>query len=345
VTASVVAVDELREDTVEWDTFVRTCADGTPFHLTAWKRAVEVAFGHRAFYLIARRAGILEGVLPLFEVRGLSGRRALVSTAYAVYGGICATTPEARFALLEAAAALGRRRRVDHVELRHVRDQGLPLPTKNLYVAFAREISSRDEDNLAAIPRKQRRMVRQAEKHGLSVEMGQHLLDDVYDVYAESLRNLGTPVVPRRLFHALSGAFGKECHILAVRHEGRVVAGVLTLLYEDRVLPYYGGARREAFQYAVNDFMYWGLVCFAAAGGYRVFDFGRSRQGSGSYDFKRHWGFEPRPLPYQYVLLRSDSLPDANPSNPRYRAMIRAWQRLPLGVANRVGPVIARYLP
>ena len=345
VSAARVRVDELRDETVEWDSFVRTCTDGTPFHLTAWKRAIEMTFPQRPCYLMARRAGVIEGVLPLFEGRGLSGRRALISTAYAVYGGICATSQEARLALLEAAGALARRRRVAHVELRHRRDQGLALPTKSLYVAFAREISSSDEENLAAIPRKQRRMVRQGEKHGLTAEMGQHLLDDVYDVYAESLRNLGTPVFPRRFFHALAAAFGKDCHVLAVRHEGRVIAGVLTLLHEDQVLPYYGGARREGFAYAVNDFMYWELMRYAAAAGYRVFDFGRSRVGTGSYEFKRHWGFEPRPLPYQYVLISTGSLPNVNPSNPRFNAVIRTWKRLPLGVANRVGPLLARYLP
>ena len=335
---------ELGSDGVEWDAFVRTCADGTPFHLTAWRDAVTETFGHRAFYLVARRGGVIEGVLPLFEVRGLLGGRSLVSVAYAVYGGICASTQEARFELLAAAGALARRRRVAHVELRHVRDHGLALPTKALYVAFSREISPRDEDNLEAIPRKQRRMVRQGGKHGLTAEMGIQHLDAVYDVYAESVRNLGSPVFPRRLFHALAGAFGKDCHVLAVCREGRVVAGVLTLLYEDRVLPYYGGARREALPYAVNDFMYWELMRFAAAAGYRVFDFGRSRVGTGAYDFKRHWGFEPKPLPYQYVLTQGGSLPDLNPSNPRLKRVISTWQRLPLAVTNRVGPVLTRYL-
>lgn len=338
-------IAELGGDRVEWDAFVRTAPDGTPFHLTAWRDAVVAAFGHTPRYLVARRAGAIEGVLPMFEVRGLLGRRALVSTAYAVYGGLCATTPEARLELVAAAGALARRSRVSHVELRHVRDQGQALPTKELYVAFSREISPRDEDNLEAIPRKQRRMVRQGAKHGLTAETGVRHLDDVYDVYAESVRNLGTPVFPRRLFHALAESYGKDCHVLAVFHERRVVAGVLTLLFEDRVLPYYGGARREAFAYSVNDFMYWELMRFAAAAGYRVFDFGRSRVGTGSYDFKRHWGFEPKPLPYQYILIGTDELPDVNPSNPRFRRVIDTWKKLPLPITNRVGPWLTRYLP
>lgn len=338
-------ITEFRSETVEWDAFVRSSFEGTPFHLTAWRQAVEDAFGHRPYYLMAKRAGAIEGVLPLFEVPGLFGRRSLISVPYGVYGGICAATREARLALLEAAEMLARRRGADYVELRNFRDQGLALPTKELYVTFYQEISSDDEENLKAIPRKQRRMVRQGAKHGLRAEIGQNHLDEVYEIYAHSVRNLGSPVFPRTLFRAILKAFGKECQILTVRHEGRIVAGVLTLFYEDRVLPYYGGALREAFRYAVNDFMYWELMRHVAGAGYRVFDFGRSRVGTGSYDFKRHWGFEPRPLPYQYILVRARSLPKLNPSNPKFRWAIQAWKRLPLGVTNRVGPWLTRYLP
>ena len=337
-------VTELRTGTFEWDEFVRASGEGTPFHLTAWKRAVEEAFGHRPHYLMARRAGAIEAVLPLFEVPGLFGGRTLVSVPYGVYGGICAQSQEARLALLGAAGALARRRRVGHLELRNLHDQGLALPTKELYVTFAREIAATEEENLEVIPRKQRRMVRQGLKHGLRVEIGQDHLDACYDIYAHSVRNLGSPVFPRALFHAIAAAFEKDCRIVSVWREGQMLAGVLTLFHQDRVLPYYGGALREALPYAVNDFMYWELMRYAAAEGYRVFDFGRSRVGTGSYDFKRHWGFEPRPLPYQYLLVRARSLPDVNPSNPRFRWAIKAWQRLPLGFTKMVGPWLTRYL-
>ncbi len=338
-------ISELGTETVEWDAFVRAAADGTPFHLTAWKRAVEESFGHRAHYLMATRGWGIEGVLPLFEVQGLLGGRALISVPYGVYGGLCATSPAARSALLEAAEVLGRTLNAAYVELRHRQDQGLDLPTKSLYVTFSRPISADEEENARAIPRKQRRMTRQGAKHGLRAEIGQDHLDGFYDIYARSVRQLGSPVFPRRLFRALLEAFDKDCQLLTVWHEGRMVAGVLTLFYEDQVLPYYGGALREAFPYAVNDFMYWELMCYAARCGSRVFDFGRSRVGTGSYEFKRHWGFEPVPLPYQYLLLRGGTLPNLSPSNPRFRLAVAIWKRLPLAVTNTLGPALTRYLP
>lgn len=338
-------ITELRGETVEWDGFVRASADGTPFHLTAWRRAVEESFGHRPYYLMAKRGESIEGVLPLFEVQGLLGGRALVSVPYGVYGGVCATSEAARRALLEAAAAVGRERGAAYVELRHRRAQGLDLPTKALYVTFSRPISANEEENTLAIPRKQRRMTRQGAKHGLRVEIGREHLDGFYALYAQSVRNLGSPVFPRRLFRAILDAFDKESELLTVWHGERMVAGVLTLFYEDQVLPYYGGSLREALPYAVNDFMYWELMCYAARTGYRVFDFGRSREGTGSYDFKRHWGFEPVPLPYQYLLLRGQALPDLSPSNPRFRLAVEVWKRLPLRLTTALGPVVTRYLP
>ena len=338
-------ITELRTDAVEWDAFVRGSGEGSPFHLTAWKRAVERTFGMRAHYLMAREGRRVQGVLPLFEVRELFGRRALISVPYAVYGGICATSDAARAALVDAATTLGRKRGAAYVELRQRRDLQLGLTVKQRYVTFARSISKDEEENALAIPRKQRRMTRQGGKNGLRVAIDPAHLDRVYDIYAHSVHHLGSPVFPRRLFHALADAFEEDCQVLAVYHDERIVAGVLSLFYEDQVLPYYGGALREAFAYAVNDFMYWELMCHAAKAGIRVFDFGRSREGTGSYDFKRHWGFEPVPLPYQYVLLNGHALPDVSPSNPKLRLATDLWKRLPLNVANRLGPLITRYLP
>ena len=340
-----VQVRPLTTETVEWDAFVRGVPTGSPFHLVAWKRAVEAAYGHRAHYLMAVAGDRIEGVLPLFEVRGLLGGRALVSVPYAVYGGICATGPAAADALLRAATDLARRIGARYVELRHRATQALDLPTKALYVTFARPIFETDEENLAAIPRKQRRMTRQGVKHGLRAELGREHLEAFWRVYAHSVHALGSPVFHPRLFAAIGAEFGKDAELLTIWKDDRMVAGVLTLLHEDCVLPYYGGALHEALPYAVNDFMYWELMSHVARRGYRTFDFGRSREGTGAYHFKRHWGFEPTPLPYQYVLLDGAAMPNLSPSNPKMRLAVDAWKRLPFGVTTRLGPMLTRFLP
>jgi len=340
-----VDIRRLTTETVDWDAFVRSTPGGSPFHLLAWKRAVETAFRHRAHYLMAVHGGGLEGVLPLFEVRGLLGGRGLVSVPYGVYGGVCATSAAAREALVGASRQLARRVKADYVELRHRSGQEADLPTKSLYVTFSRPIESSEEANLNAIPRKQRRMTRQGLKHGLRPEFGLQHLDRFYDIYAHSVHSLGSPVFPRRLFHAIGQEFGKDCELLTIWKDSVPVSGVLTLLFEDQVLPYYGGARQEALAFAVNDFMYWELLCHAAKAGYRTFDFGRSREGTGAYNFKRHWGFEPVALPYQYVLLDGSQMPNLSPSNPRMHFAVEAWKRMPLPLTKVVGPFLTRYLP
>jgi FemAB-related protein (PEP-CTERM system-associated) len=338
-------VRALTTETLEWDAFVRSAPSGSPFHLLAWKRAIEATFGHRPHYLLAVRRQGVEGVLPLFEVRGLLGGRGLISVPYGVYGGVCAASPEARASLVEAAAGLARRIGARYVELRHRAGQEMDLPTKSLYVTFSRPISASEEENLNAIPRKQRRMTRQGARFGLRPEFGLQHLDGFYDVYAASVHSLGSPVFPRRLFRAIALEFGKDCELLTIWKDDRMVAGALTLFYEDQALPYYGGALREAFPYAVTDFMYWQLLCHVARAGYRVFDFGRSREGTGPYQFKRHWGFEPRSLPYQYLLLDGAAMPNLSPSNPRMEMAVAAWKRLPLPLTKVLGPLLTKYLP
>lgn len=338
-------VRPLTTETVDWDAFVRSTPGGSPFHLLAWKRVVERTFGHRAHYLMALRGGAVEGVLPLFEVSGLLGGRGLVSVPYGVYGGVCAASPGAGPALVQAARELARQTGASYVELRHRVGQEMDLPTKALYVTFSRPISSSEERNLDDIPRKQRRMTRQGLKHGLRPEFGLHHLDRFWSIYAHSVHALGSPVFPRRLFRNIAQEFGKECELLTIWKDDAPVSGVLTLFFEDQVLPYYGGALRDALPLAVNDFMYWELLCHAAKAGYRTFDFGRSREGTGAYHFKRHWGFEPVPLPYQYILLDGSHMPDVSPSNPRVRLAVQVWKRLPLPLTKVIGPRLTKYLP
>ena len=165
-----------------------------------------------------------------------------------------------------------------------------------------------------------------------------------FSIYAESVRTLGTPVFSKRLFHTLRHTFGDDCRMLMVTKEGRDVAAVMSFYFRGEVLPYYGGGISEARGMRANDFMYWELMRRATAEGIRFFDYGRSKIGSGSYSFKKNWGFEPLPVPYHYHLIRSKSMPEINPNNPKYKMAIDTWKRLPLPVANTLGPMLSRTL-
>lgn len=328
-----------------WDRFVRSSPDGTVFHLSAWKRVVERAYRLTPHYLIASESNELRAVLPLFELKGLLSGHVLVSVMYGVYGGLCGADARARQALLEEARKLAIRLGVRYVELRHLHEPVPDLPTKSLYSAFAKPLDPDPEVNLAAIPRKQRRMVRQGIKNGLEARRGWEYLDQFYEVFVVNKRRLGSPAFPRQVFEAVRDYFDKDAELLTVWHEDRLVAGVISFFYEDRVMPFYGAALPEAFRLAANDFMYWELMRQACLDGYRVFDFGRSREGTGPYDFKRHWGFEPKPLSYQYVMVNGGEIPNISPGNSRLHLFIETWKRLPLPVTKWIGPALTRWLP
>ena len=326
-----------------WDSFVEAQPEATFFHKSGWREVIENALGHAAYFLYAEQNGEILGVLPLGHVKSLLFGNALVSTPFCVYGGVVSANEQARIALEAYACDLARELRVDHLELRNKLPGTSGRPVKNLYVTFRKNLDPDAERNLLKIPRKQRAMVRKGISAGLTsvVDVG---INRFYDAYAESVRNLGTPVFGKKLFQVLRDVFGQDCEILSVEHEGRVVSSVMSFYFRDEVLPYYGGGTTEARDLYANDFMYWEVMRRAVGRSVRVFDYGRSKVGTGSYRFKTHWGFEPTPLHYEYELIGTDHMPDVNPLNPKYQLFIAAWKRLPLPVSKLVGPFLAKNL-
>lgn len=339
-----VQIRELTEaDYQKWDAYVLQAEHATFFHRAAWKTVLESAFGHAATFLYAERDGRIEGILPLAQIKSLLFGNALISLPFCVYGGIVASSDEATAALRQAACELATKLRVDALELRNAQSSGTGWPQKDLYVTFRKEIDPDPDANLQAIPRKQRAMVRKGIKAGLVSEEDAGW-ERLYRVYSESVRNLGTPVFPARYFRILREVFGDDCRVLMVTHEGRDVAGVMSFYFRDEVLPYYGGSVAMARSLKGNDFMYWELMRRSAEEKIRIFDYGRSKKGTGSYSFKKNWGFVPEPLHYEYFLVKAEAVPEVNPMNPKYQLFIKAWKKLPLPVANLIGPYLARSL-
>jgi FemAB-related protein (PEP-CTERM system-associated) len=328
--------------------FVHDHPDGTPFHLPAWSSAVARGCGQKAHYLVAERAtGELAGVLPLTEVRSHLFGRVLVSAGFGVGGGILAEGNAAIAPLAGAAWELAAKLGCPTMEVR-----GGPRPgaewaeDSTTYLGFARGLAADDEAELLQIPRKQRAEVRKALDLDLQVAIGCNAEDAAthYAVYAESVRNLGTPVFPRNLFSEVLREFGKSADVLIVRHRGVAVSSVLSLYWKGTVFPYWGGGTRAARALRANDRMYFALMLHARERGCSRFDFGRSKTGTGAAAFKKNWGFEPRPLTYWDRAAEGAKPRDANPLNPKYRLQVQVWSKLPLWIANRAGPLIAKGL-
>ena len=327
-----------------WDAFVMTSPRATFFHRAGWLKLIEQIFGHRGYFLYAQRDGVIEGVLPLAQVKSVLFGHALTGLPFAVYGGVAAASEEAATALELEAQTIAKQLGAEHLELRNTVARHVDWPKQDLYVTFRKEILAEEEANMLAIPRKARAMVRKGIKNGLVSQIDPDV-NRFFALYADNTHRHGTPAMPKRYFAALLTEFGADAEVMTVSApDGRPLSSVLSFYFRDEVLPYYAGDDESARDLAANDFKYWELMRRACARGLKLFDYGRSKQGTGSYAFKKNWGFEPTPLHYEYCLYKRDAVPQNNPNNAKYQLLIKAWRRLPIGVANWLGPFIVRSL-
>ena len=330
--------------TAEWDKFVAGCGEATFFHRAGWQRVIAESFGHQTHYLYAERNGEISGVLPLVHIASHLFGNSLVSNAFGVYGGPAALDAATRAVLDERAIALMRGLGADCLEYRQLVRRHLDWPCRdNLYATFRRVIDPDPDANLKAIPRKQRAVIRQSLSRRLTI-VEDRGIERFFVLYALSVRNLGTPVFAKRYFANLKREFGSDCEVLIAEHDGAPVCAVMSFYFRDEVLPYYAGAGPAARPLGAYDFIYWHILHRAAQRGIRIFDFGRSKLGTGAFAFKKNWGFTPQPIFHEYQLKPGQAIPDINPLNPKYRLFIAAWKRLPLPIANSLGPLIARDL-
>ena len=341
-----LSVEAYAGQRAEWDDFVRRTPGGTFFHLIGWKDVLERTFSFRSHYLLARRAGRLVGVLPLFELQAPLLERRLLSVPFAVDGGVCSADETAGHALDAAAIALAERRGARSVELR----DGLEVPgfrtRQGLYSRFRRPLYDDDAANLAAIPPKRRYMIRLGQRHGLVTRTTADDLPAFHDLYARTARRFGTPVFPLAFFRAILERLAADTRLVTVLHGGLPVASCLLFFFGDAVCPYYAGSRRDHFRYAVNDFLYWEVMRVGRQRGARVFDFGRSKQGTGAYEFKRLWGFAPEPMRYRVYAHGGDTVTDRSSNDAGLAWAQSIWRRLPLPLTKLLGPpLVARYGP
>lgn len=334
----------VERDAPTWDNFVLTTDGGTFFHRAGWKTVFESVFNLRTHFLLAERNGEITGVLPLVHQRSLLFGNALIAAPFCVQGGPLTRDAQSEAALDAEAIALMGRNGASYIEFRS-RKASRPdwIMREDLYATFNKCISRSEEENLLAIPRKQRAVVRKALGSTLTSTIDQ-CVDRFYRVYAESVRNLGTPVFPKRYFSVLRQVFGKDCDIVVILDDGKPVSAVMNFYFKDTVMPYYGGGTQSARRTGANDLLYWEVMRRAAERGFTEFDFGRSKAGSGAFAFKKNWGFEPDWLQYEYWLKPGTKLPAKNPANPKYAFFIAAWKYLPLPIANLLGPLLVRNL-
>ncbi|MFT3804581.1 MAG: FemAB family PEP-CTERM system-associated protein [Burkholderiaceae bacterium] len=330
-------------DEQRWRDYVALHPQASVFHDWSWRGILGATFGYPMHFLYAQRNGAVTGVLPLAEVRTMLFGSSLVSLPFCSWAGSLASDDDSLKALDKAAGDLADRLRVDNLQIRTIGAANRGWPTQDLYVMFRRTLSVDHTENMNAIPRKQRAMVRKGIKNELRSE--DDSLSEFYKLYSDNVHRHGTPPVPLRFFEAMQQAFGDRCRILSVRAKtGERLTGVLSLCHRDEILPFYAGDTPQARTLAANDFKYWEVMRRATDEGFRVFNYGRSKRGSGSFAFKANWGFEPTPLAYEFRLKDGSSMPQNNPTNPKYRLLIETWRRMPRWAVNTIGPRLVRGL-
>ena len=329
-------------DRADWDAYVERSPDAAGYHEWAWRAVFERAFGHRCRYLVARQGSVV-GVLPVVEIRSALFGRSLTSLPFVNFGGVLADTDEIARSLVDEAGRLARRNGCKHVELRHIGRRFNDLPCRQHKVTMRLPLQTGMWDH---IDRKARNQVRKAEKSGLTVMRGgAELLGDFYTVFARNMRDLGTPVYSPRLFEEVTRAFPDRARVIVVKLKDAPVAAGFTYRTRNLIEIPWASSIRDFNSLCPNHLLYWHAIETAVAEGVETFDFGRSTPGEGTFKFKEQWGAQPVPLHWEYLLPDGASLPDQSPKNPKFRLMIATWQRLPLWLANTVGPRIVRQIP
>ena len=346
----------------EWESYLQQrCVDHHCFSWL-WHDIWQDVFSLRSYYLLAYQNSSAQtedqtnqvvGILPLVHMKSLLFGSALISVPYLNGGGILADTAEAHTALLDHARALGSKLDVKYIELRHrapLLDRAGSLAVRSHKVSMLLDLPPSPEDLFHAFPPKLRSQIRRPGKSGIYAEVcsgaeeHSHALTAFYSVFAAHMRDLGTPVYPKKLFSSAVSRFAKRCHIITVWRDKRPVAAGITIGQGTSTEILWAASLRRYNRESPNMLLYWEAIKSSALNGYTVFDFGRSSYDTGTHHFKEQWGGKTLPLHWYYHLFKGE-LPDVSPDNPRYSFFVSCWKHFPLALTNRLGPFITRSLP
>jgi len=328
-----------------WDDFVHRSANAGHCHFSGWRQVIERAYDHRSFYLQAHEDGETKGILPLILIRSALFGRSLVSLPFLDDGGICSKDDETRDRLYHEAVQLFEECKADCLDLRHRQASGLDLPFYGSKVTLTLKLENNPDRMWKSFDAKLRNQIRKAIKSGIIASWtGKEGLSDFYDIFAINMRDLGSPVHDRKFFAAILDEFPNTARLILISKGNQTIGGGLCLLFKDTLLMPWASSNREYFSLCPNIFLYWEVIRWGCENGYRLFDFGRSSRGSGTYRFKKQWGANEEPLHWQCLNRNSRSTATVRADDPQYRWAVQTWKRFPLAITNFIGPLLRRQL-
>jgi len=330
-----------------WNDFIAMRDDGSFHQLIAWKDIIEGTFQFKSYSFMAIDAqGSIRGVLPLFLVKNLLRRRYLISIPFVNYAGICALDPSAEKALVDKAVEMSAALDVQYVQIKQLSRQFDSLQaTDNLVTMMLRLNKSSEVVWRQSLQAKTRNQVRKSQKYEFDAKFTKDHFNSFYSVYSTNLKRLGTPVLPRRFFQRILEVFPENTEILTVWKAEKPIAGMFIFKYKSMLSDPWASSLWEYNRYCPNNFMYWEAIQYACHQGFEFFDMGRSTIDSGTFQFKKQWGAIPKSLAYQYHLHRAKKIPVVDAVDNRYDYAIRIWKKMPIKLANALGPRLVKYLP
>jgi len=345
---SVVKIADY-QDKERWDDFVLSQEDAGPYHLFAWKEAVQNAYRHKAFYLIHENGDkTIQGVLPLFHVKPPLLKGMLVSQPFCDYGGSLTRNLESFITLVNYAQDLSQHMNAT-LEIRfksRAPDLEASLrifPTSNK-VRMVLELPGSSETLWNGFKSKLRTKIKKPQKDGLTFKMGaKELVGDFYSIFRNNMRHLGSPVHSKKWINSVMNCFEKDAHIGVVYFGNTPVAAGIILCCKEIVTNPWASTLREYNKFHSNNLLYWGFLEYACDNGFKYFDFGRSTPGEGTYVFKEQWGAQPFPLYWYSVGNKFAEQPIV--STGKIRHLVEdVWSRIPPAVTDSIGPIIRRYI-
>lgn len=336
-------------DKVRWDEYVMKSESSSLYHLYKWKKIIESCFGHQSFYILSENSdGVINGILPLINLKSFLFGNYFVSVPFFNYGGICAESSEVSDKLFNKAREIAIEEGAKHIELRHtanIFDDHLPVKTTKISMWL--DIPGNSEELWNTMPSKLRSQIRRPQKEKMFAKWGKtDELENFYNVFSLNMRDLGTPVYSKCFFKTILDEIPDSSWICTIFTEDeKPVASGFFLGFKKRLEIPWASSLKKFNHYSPNMLLYWEALKFASDNEFNVFDFGRSTYGEGTYKFKKQWGAKPVQLYWHYWLSDGDTLPELNPKNAKYEMAIKIWRKLPVALTKVIGPEIIKYLP
>lgn len=344
---SQVSISEAAQhDAQEVEHFVESHPNGTPYHLLQWKQIIENCFSHQSTYYLARdRQDEIIGLLPItWQKTRFFGTHG-ISLPYVNYGSALTLHPAITAQLINHAISDGAKRNLDYLEFRDTKD-GYSLPSLQHKVSMLLQLPASDTELDKNLGSKVRSQIKQGTRNGFRFSLGhQELLTDFYRVYSRNMRDLGTPAYHRLFFSSICKELPDLSKVAVLYLNDRPVSGGFLISYKKMLEIPWASTIKSYNKLNANMVFYRELLSYGINSGHQWFDFGRSTRGSNTYNFKKQWGAVPVNLHWYYWLGKGEKLPNINPSNKKYAFLIAMWKKLPLLMAQHIGPTIAKDLP